>query len=398
MLSAELGTSVRLYPLRYLPEGDEVVVGRTDNDSYGLFPADGAELLQELAKGRSPAQAAAWYEQRHGEPVDIDEFIETLRELDFVLPDGDGAVDAAGPVRWQRLGRAAFSPVAVGCYVLLVAATIAICITDSRFVPVRGNVFFTHYLVVIEVCLFFLQVPFVLLHEWFHVLAGRRLGLRSSLRISRRMYFLTFETVLDGLVVVPRRQRYLPMLAGLLADLLSMCALTVTAWLMATPGESLSWPAGLCLALAFMTIPRIFVQFYFFLQTDIYHLVTTVLNCVDLHTTARQMLANRIWALRGRPERVVDGSRWHPRDVAVARWYAPMYAIGYAFLIVSLVLITVPVAWRFFSTAVRTVLNGSSSPAHFWDAALLLAMTALQLGLAGLIALRDRRRLRRRTM
>src|SRR5262249_54902577 len=142
-------------------------------------------------------------------------------------------------------------------------------------------------------------------------------------------------------------------------------------------------------------IPRVFIQFYLFLQTDIYHLVTTVLNCVDLHTTARQMLANRIWTLRGRPERVVDRSRWHPRDVAVARWYAPMYAIGYGFLIVSLVLITVPVAWRFFSTAVHTVLNGSSTPAHFWDAALLLAMTALQLGLAGLIALRDR--LRRRT-
>lgn len=59
---------LRLHPLSYLDEGDEVVVGRTDTDSYGLFPADGAELVRRLEEGMAVPDAAAWYESRYGEP------------------------------------------------------------------------------------------------------------------------------------------------------------------------------------------------------------------------------------------------------------------------------------------------------------------------------------------
>ena len=70
------------------------------------------------------------------------------------------------------------------------------------------------------VALFAGQALLALVHESFHVLAGRRLGLRTSVRISRRFYYAVYETRLDGLVSVPRRQRYLVILAGLLADVL----------------------------------------------------------------------------------------------------------------------------------------------------------------------------------
>ena len=74
----------------------------------------------------------------------------------------------------------------------------------ALLVPRHTDVFFTSSLVVIEVTLMVLTLPFTLLHEVFHVLAGRRLGLRSRVRLSNRFYFLVFETVMDGLVSVPR--------------------------------------------------------------------------------------------------------------------------------------------------------------------------------------------------
>jgi hypothetical protein len=46
-----LNAPLRLHPLTYLDEGDDVTLGRADIDSYGLFPPDGAALLQQLEAG-----------------------------------------------------------------------------------------------------------------------------------------------------------------------------------------------------------------------------------------------------------------------------------------------------------------------------------------------------------
>src|SRR5438874_10074715 len=104
---------LRHHTLTFLEEGSEVdvTIGRADIDSYGLFPPDGAALLRQLESGMPPAEAAGWYRNEYGESVDIEEFLDVLEELDLVVGDGE-EVARAGPVKWQRLGRALFSPVA----------------------------------------------------------------------------------------------------------------------------------------------------------------------------------------------------------------------------------------------------------------------------------------------
>ncbi|HEX4865797.1 MAG TPA: hypothetical protein VFV02_17140, partial [Acidimicrobiales bacterium] len=77
-------SSLRFHRLEFLEEKDEVVVGRRDIDSYAVMPHDGAALLRQLVDGRPPAEAAAWYREQYGEAVDVDDFLSTLEELDFV--------------------------------------------------------------------------------------------------------------------------------------------------------------------------------------------------------------------------------------------------------------------------------------------------------------------------
>ena len=105
-----------LHHLSFAPEGDDVVVGRRDIDSYGVFPPDGAALVRELAAGRPVADAARWYEQTYGEPVDVDALRRHPRRARVPPPAGRGGAAAPRPVRWQRLGRALFSPVALVLY------------------------------------------------------------------------------------------------------------------------------------------------------------------------------------------------------------------------------------------------------------------------------------------
>jgi hypothetical protein len=70
-------------------------------------------------------------------------------------------------------------------------------------------------------------------------------------------------------------------------------------------------------------------------------LVTTVLGCLDLHATSRELLANRINRVLGRTNRLVDETRWHPRDRQVARWYTPLYVARYGLMIMLLVTVVV---------------------------------------------------------
>jgi hypothetical protein len=378
-----------IHPLTFLDEGDDVTVGRPDTNSFAVLPADGAALLRRLQEGLSPRQGKLWYAEHYGEDVDIDEFLAVLDELDLLVKDGDAA-STAGRVRWQGLGRAMFSPAAWCCYALVVAATVAVFVVWPSSVPQYGNLFFTQYLVVLELGLFIGQMPLILIHEAFHALAGRRLGLSSSLHIGRRFYFIVFETALDGLVVMPRKRRYLPILAGMVADVLVLCVLTLVAYGLR---GSAPFASRLCLALAFSTVLRLTWQCYVFLRTDIYYLVVTVLGCVDLHATAFGLLRNRVHRLLGRHDRIVPESTWHPRDLVVARWYARLMVLGYAFLIVVGGVAIVPSVLR-MARIVFSRFHGAQSVANVADVAVFLGLNLLQLVITIAFAVRDRRRAR----
>ena len=311
------GPVLAFHPLSFVPDGDDVVVGRRDIDSYGVFPADGAALVRQLAAGRPVADAARWYEQTYGEAVDLDAFVGTLAELEFLAPPGPSR-RCAEPVRWQRLGRALFSPVAL------------IALRDGRrrgdrhldrrprLAPRPGHIFFVSSFVVVELTMVLGQLPLSGIHELAHLLAGRRLGLRSRIRLSNRFYFVVFETTWTGSSASPAASATCRCSPGWAPTSSSMAALTVSA--AALPPGSLG--SRVCLALAFSTLPRIVWQLYLFLQTDVYYLAR---HGPRLRRPARhgppvagQPLARRLRAL-GPPRRRVGVAPHRPAGRALVR-------------------------------------------------------------------------------
>lgn len=126
-----------------------------------------------MRPSESPNAAARWYTEQYGEQVDVAEFLEVLEELELLVKDGEQTAQATGPVRWQRLGRALFSPVAWAFYGLLVAAAAAAVIRTPELLPRYQHLFFTHSsLVVLTLGIVLGQVPWILAHEAFHALVG----------------------------------------------------------------------------------------------------------------------------------------------------------------------------------------------------------------------------------
>ncbi len=361
--------SLHFHPLQFLAENDGVVVGRIDIDSYAVLPPDGAELIRRLSEGMPVDVASAWYEETFGDAVDMEDFLLTLQELEFICEEQPPETTAE-PVRWQRLGQALFSPPAWALYAGVVAAAVYVSASHPSLRPNRNRIFFSHYLLLIELVAAAGTVPLILVHELFHVLAGRRLGVRSRIRLGQRFYFLVFETVMDQLVLVPRRRRYLPMLAGMVADVLIVSLLVVVADLLPSPGPL----RGVLLLLAFTTLIRFAMQFLLFLRTDLYYLLVNLSGCIDLDRTTRQMLANKWWTLVKRPSRLHPSAHWHPNDVRVASWYQSVFALGYVGAAALMIDVALPVGYRFVRIAVETVAHGRFASPLFWDACGLLAL------------------------
>ncbi len=390
----DLGRPIPLHPLVYLPDGDDVTVGRRDIDSYAVLPPDGAALVRKMEEGLSPADAAAWYESEYGEPVDVADVVEALYELEFVRTSDDISI---GPrkIRWQRTGRVLFSAPAWLLYGGLAVWALVSMVAHQDLRPTYRNIFYIEYYSVIQATLFVAALPLLLLHESFHALAGRRLGLPSTMSVGRRLYFIVLETSMDGLVSVPRRQRYLPIVAGIMVDLVVVAALTVAADLTRTGDGALSLGGRFCLAVAFATLLRVAWQFSFFLRTDLYVLVSTALGCVDLHTTAKQSVANKFHRLLGRTHRLHDESAWHPVDRRVARWYSWFVLVGYAFSLTTFALALLPVTYFMFRGVFTRLLDGSGATAlQLLDSTVFLTFSLVPIAVYGLLALRDRRRKR----
>ncbi|RKN03794.1 hypothetical protein D7319_30690 [Streptomyces radicis] len=379
-----------MHPLVYLEDGDGVTVGRTDTDSYAILPPDGAQLVRWLAEGATPAEAAERYLRRYGESVDIGDMVGALRELGFTR-DADERVAAPPPIRWQRLGRAMFSPVAWLCYAALVAWACAVLVRSPERVPEASDLIFSDYYSVVNVTLLLVVIPLIAFHESFHALAGRRLGIRSTVSLSHRFYFLVVETALDGLVTVPRRRRYLPILAGMLADVLALATLVLLADALWGAGAEPSFAAQVCLGIAFATFTRLLWQFFFYIRTDIYVLITTVVGCVDLHGAAMRVLRNRFWRLLRRRHRLVDESTLHPTDRRIARWYAWLVLVGYALSVATTVFALAPVFIEMVAGSVDRFLDsGDADPLRLLDSVVFLGLTAVQFVLPARIALRER--------
>jgi hypothetical protein len=380
--------ALELHELSFVSEGDEVVVGRPDTGSYAVFPAEGAELVRRIAGGMSLSQASAWYEQSFSEPVDVGDFAATLTELGFVREPGTAPVPAR-PVGLQRLGRAVFSPTAWACYAGIPALWLAAALHTSAILPRPGQVFFTGSLLLVQIVITFGQVPLLFLHEGFHILAGRRLGLPSRLGVSNRLSYIVFETQMNSLKSVPRKARYLPFLAGLVADLAVFCSLGLIAEGTRQGNGSFSLAGRLCLAMAFTVAMRMLWQFQLYLRTDLYYVFATALNCYDLHGASTALLRNRIWRTLGRRDRVMDEEQWTEHDRRVGTFYGPFIGLGLLVLVLITVFGSFPVVRQYFVTLAHGLALGPMTP-HFWDSAISLTFNAAQA--VALIALWYRKR------
>jgi hypothetical protein len=382
-----MGTdAVSLHQLTMVPEGDEVLIGRLDIDSFAVFPADGAAVVRRLRDGMTPGEVAAWYRAQYGETLDLTDLLETLDELGFLCKDGENPTPVTGPVRFQRLGQVVFSPVAWLLYVGLATALTVLLISHPGYTPHPGQLFFTHSALAVELTVVFGQLPLLFAHEAYHTLAGRRAGLPSRIGVGTRMYILVAETQLNGLLTLPRRKRYLCFLAGMLCDVMLISILDIAGYLLRNNSTHDYLYSRLAFALSFPIVTRIAYQFVLCLQTDLYFVLATALGCQELHGASVALVRNRLSRLLGRPN-TADTTGWTEQDLRTARWYAPVLAFGVVVFTGVWIFLIAPVFIQLARLVWDGLQLGTADPA-FWDRCCFVTLSLAQLVAAAVIAYR----------
>ena len=391
-MSYTVDDHVVFQPFTAQSDGDTIILGHPGTGTFLSIPAEALEVLQSLNKGMTVGEAQQAHFAKHGETPELDEFLCYLESKGFLSKASAGETpDAAQPTvlqgqapRYhfagipQSFARKFFGRPAMALYVLLISGGLLAITQDPSLVPGRDALYFTGNRIfkVLGFAGFVYATLFV--HEMAHLLAARAVGVKSRMGISHRLWFLVAETDLTGLWGVPKRERYLPLLAGSLSDIVSLSVLFLVFWLekngvLAIHADVLDLLRAGC----FMYFIRLIWQTYFYVRTDYYYVITTFCGCKNLLKDTEDFLKNKLahWLPFVRR---VDQSHIPAGEMRIIRGYSLIWLLGRCSAFLALFFITLPVLYKYV-TELSLTLFSTRVLMEFLDALITLLVLVLPL-------------------
>ena len=387
-------------------DGDEYIIGRADRDLYVAVPEPGAVLVEALRDGASLGEATDLASKAAGEDVDAVDFLTGLRDAGMFARDDDPDVSPGSEVGrgvrigWidrvpQRAARMLFGRVAWSLYGLATLTVIALWMVRPDLWPIFDDLWFLDDPIWSMLAMFVVSVVLAGVHEVWHWLAGRALGVPARFRMSKRGVALVFESDLSQLVTLPRRARYSPMLAGIAFDL-SVLALAFGTRL-AFREELLNVPplidrfAG---ALVFRQVLVLAWQFFgVAFRSDSYAILANALGCHNLYRATALTLKDRVWRLSD--VEATELAAIGPRDRKVAGWFWVGYLAGGFLMLVVMVRYIVPLTFGMIAFLTPNITGLATETVAFWQSLAVVVLLVGQFAVVPLIGARERRHRRR---
>ena len=361
-------------PISIQKDGDAYIVGSADLGDFYQFPREAVAILTMLQSGETPEAIKSNMADSEPVPVDVDDFITQLLQMGFLtrgdMPRFDprapdisnrpsGRVFAADP----RMAKAVFSLPALICFLAIVVYAAISAIMDPALRLDFGALYIETNRTLLLIVVLALSLLQTAAHELGHMLAAAREGITCRYGIGTRLWTVVAESDLTGILALPRAKRYLPMLAGLLVDILCLSLFTLLLGLLLRMGAS-EFMLQVVRVMMLETAISMAWQFNIFVKTDIYFVLCNYFSYPDLDRDARAYLRHLVHhASFGRfgavaPSRIFG-------HLAALRIFTLVWVFGRLLSVAVLVTIFLPAMWQYLTSAAR-MLNGP--PASMWAA------------------------------
>jgi putative peptide zinc metalloprotease protein len=389
-------TVIAVRPFTRQPEGEDVIIGAPDSGVFLAIPPEAVEVLDQLQAGKSIGEVSDLYQKRHGEVPDLEDFLALLETKGLVRSTEASAAPAAGPGRAseanprryhfssfpQPLARHIFAKPALTAYFLLVILAAAALCLDPSMLPRSRDLYFPDHRALTWILLLVAYYAALFVHEFAHLVAARAVGVNSRIGLSHRLWVIVAETDLTGIWAVPRRERYLPLLAGMLADAVSAALLILAVfaqhrhWL-ALPPLAVRLAQAMILSYAL----NLLWQCFLFVRTDLYYVIANMFNCRNLLGDTEAYLRNQLARILPSVGRV-NQAGIPPAERRVIRGYSFIWVAGRIMAVSTLFLVTIPLGIRYFRNLAAAFHSGyAANPSNFLDALVVALLFVIPLSL-----------------
>lgn len=366
-------------------DGQDVIIGNADTTSFLAVPPEAVEMLDYLAAGKNVGEATDFYLQKYGEALDADDFLGIMEAKGFIVAAETGshsppaASHRSPPIRYhfssipQSVAAFVYSPLTLVVYLSVTLLAVSAMVIDKRLVPRATDFVFPDHRVLSAAVFIGIAMATIFLHELSHVIAARAQGINSRLAIGNRMWFVVAEADLTALWAVPKRRRYVPLLAGMITDIVSGALLVLALFARDDGWISLSdFTVRLLRALVLSYCLRIVWQFYVFVRTDIYFVIASYFDCKNLLKDTENFLRKFISQVFP-SVRVVDQSNIPASELRIIRLYSIVWVIGRALAFYVLIAVTIPVAFSYIRNLAHAFQAGSSTGVYNFVDSLLFS-------------------------
>jgi putative peptide zinc metalloprotease protein len=375
-------------PLSVQKDGNDYMVGNAEIGEFYQFPEQGVKIIDMLKSGFSTPAIQARLQEEYQETVDVDGFVEQLTSIGFVHPEDQKlnvqarleavAHDSRRTFNVDpRIAKAIFSPPVLLCYLAVITYTGFAAINEPAL-RINFSAFYvetwrTPFLLLVLT----LALVHVAWHEMGHMLAAARHGIKSKYGISNRLWMIVAESDLTGILTLPRAQRYFPMLAGVMVDVLWASLLTILIKVLLRSNAS-PFAVQLIQALVLDIVISIRWQFDVFVKTDLYFVVCNYFRHPDLDRDARAYLRDLLHRVTfGRYGTVAPGSF---QSLNAVRVFSTIWLFGRALSFLVFFGVFLPTMAKYVISAAQLAMGGPRSVWIVMDAFGYVAIMLMMIG------------------
>jgi putative peptide zinc metalloprotease protein len=382
-MSTAVAQQYYVIPLSAQRDGELYVVGNPELGEYYQFPEEGITILEMLKSGASASEIRSQLASRDEEPVDVDQFIETLVSVGLIHPQEQRqAVEQQLQMKAQdsrrvfdvnpRIARAILSKPALLLYAGVIVYAVVCAIGNPQLRLKLDAFYIDDHRTALLLCVMALAFIQVAMHETGHMLAAARYGIKSRYGLGNRLWMLVAESDLTGILSLPRSQRYFPMFAGALADIFCMALLTILIKFL-LEARAAAFTVQVFQALVLEITIGIAWQFNIFVKTDLYFIICNYFSHPDLDRDARaylqQLLYRATFGCYGR-KAVTEF-----RNVVVLRLFATIWLVGRILSLLVLFGVFLPTMAQYIRSIASMSIHPPASAWMMLDTIVYVAVT-----------------------